>query len=40
MPRNDLTATQKSVTAADATTASWMTLIQALYASAEFRFIR
>lgn len=40
MPRNDLTATQKAVVATDATTASWMALIQALYASAEFRFIR
>ncbi|BCU78087.1 PSD1 and planctomycete cytochrome C domain-containing protein [Luteolibacter sp. LG18] len=40
MPRNDLTAIQKTVAASDGTTASWLALVQALYASAEFRFIR
>ncbi|MCW1914770.1 DUF1553 domain-containing protein [Luteolibacter sp. GHJ8] len=40
IPRNDLTAVDKSIEAPDARTAAWMSLIQALYASAEFRFIR
>jgi len=40
MPRNDLTAVTMVIEAKDAGTAAWMTYIQALYASAEFRFIR
>jgi hypothetical protein len=40
MPRNDLTAITTVIEAKDAGTAAWMTYIQALYASAEFRFIR
>ena len=40
MPRNDLTAVEKGVVATDAETAAWMNFIQALYASAEFRFVR
>ncbi|WP_035608964.1 PSD1 and planctomycete cytochrome C domain-containing protein [Haloferula sp. BvORR071] len=40
MPRNDLTAVDTLVEAKDANSAAWMALIQALYASAEFRFIR
>lgn len=40
MPRNDLTAVDAEVEAKDPRTAAWMALIQALYASAEFRFIR
>ncbi|QJE97915.1 PSD1 and planctomycete cytochrome C domain-containing protein [Luteolibacter luteus] len=40
MPRTDLTAVDKKVTAPDAESAAWMTYIQALYASAEFRFVR
>ncbi len=40
MPRNDLTAVEAEVEAKDPQAAAWMALIQALYASAEFRFIR
>ncbi|HEY1122070.1 MAG TPA: hypothetical protein VGE67_10740, partial [Haloferula sp.] len=40
MPRTDLTAVTTVIEAKDAGTAAWMTYIQALYASAEFRFIR
>ncbi|MEK7949596.1 PSD1 and planctomycete cytochrome C domain-containing protein [Luteolibacter soli] len=40
IPRNDLTAVTTAIEAKDAGTASWMNYIQALYASAEFRFIR
>ncbi|MES2921837.1 MAG: DUF1553 domain-containing protein [Verrucomicrobiota bacterium] len=40
IPRDDLTIEKRSVTAKDGKTAAWMALIQSLYASAEFRFIR
>lgn len=40
MPRNDLTAVSTLVEPKDSNSAAWMALIQALYASAEFRFIR
>ena len=40
IPRNDLTAVTTVIEAKDSGTAAWMNYIQALYASAEFRFIR
>ncbi|WP_367874480.1 PSD1 and planctomycete cytochrome C domain-containing protein [Luteolibacter sp. Populi] len=40
MPRNDLTAVDTTIEPGDPATAAWMSLIQALYSSAEFRFIR
>jgi hypothetical protein len=40
MPRDDQTIDKRSVAAKDAKTAAWMALIQALFASAEFRFVR
>jgi hypothetical protein len=38
--RSDKTAPEKTVEPATAKEAAWMDLIQALFASAEFRFIR
>ncbi|MES2438013.1 MAG: PSD1 and planctomycete cytochrome C domain-containing protein [Verrucomicrobiota bacterium] len=40
IPRDDLTIEKRSIAAKDAKTAAWMALIQSLFASAEFRFIR
>jgi hypothetical protein len=40
IPRDDQTAVQKLVEAGDAKTAAWMSFIQGVFASAEFRFIR
>jgi hypothetical protein len=38
--RTDASTPEEPVQPANATTASWMQLVQALFASAEFRFIR
>jgi hypothetical protein len=38
--RNDQLAVEETVEAKDSKSAAWMSLVQALYASAEFRFIR
>ncbi|MBX3742918.1 MAG: PSD1 domain-containing protein [Akkermansiaceae bacterium] len=40
IPRDDQTATEEVVEAGDARTAAWMTLVQSVFASAEFRFVR
>lgn len=40
MPREDQTIKVTNIAAKDARTAAWMALVQALFASAEFRFIR
>jgi len=40
IPRDDQTATEEVVEAGDSRTAAWMTFVQSVFASAEFRFIR
>ncbi|GAA5129457.1 PSD1 domain-containing protein [Luteolibacter yonseiensis] len=40
IPRDDQTIENRSIVAKDNKTAAWMALIQSLFASAEFRFIR
>lgn len=40
VPRDDQTIDNRSIAAKDGRTAAWMALIQSLFASAEFRFIR